>query len=106
MANVKDTMIRSTAGSNTDKFPKGKRKVQPKRKKYGGKATAKARKLDAMKKAAGRAARTKAERMAKLAGKAPRMIADSAKGLVKGRKKLTPAQMRKKRENIRKMGKR
>ena len=87
MANVKDTMIRSTAGSNTDTFPKGKRKVQPKRKKYGGKATAKARKLDAMRKAAGKkAVRTK--------------------GLVKERKKLTPAQMRKKRENIKKMGKR
>jgi len=102
MANVKDTMIRSTAGSNTDKFPKGKRKVQPKRKKYGGKVTAKARKLDAMKKAAGR----KAKQMGKLASIAPRRIAESAKGLVKGRKKLTPAQMRKKRENIRKMGKR
>ena len=54
-----DTMIRSTAGSNTDKFPKGKRKVEPKRKKYGGRATAKARYLDAKRKAAGKKAQRK-----------------------------------------------
>jgi hypothetical protein len=60
MANVKDTMIRSTAGSNTDKWS-GK-KYKGKRGKIGQKP--------------------------------------------KGRVKLTPAQLRRKRKNIQKMGRR